>query len=114
MSNSVNYVVKLLRADGQIIDLVETIEFSMAKEVWKNAYLQWTESVSERRPFIVEEPSDNGFITAFDPSLIKEITIVPVEVQKQTDNPYKRRMNQQGFTATFPTIQGDILDGGYS
>lgn len=113
-NNELNYVVKLVRTDGSSVDLVETKEFSRAKEIWQGAYAQWTEVVAERRPFVIEEPADNGYITAFDPSLIREILILPVELQPKDDNPYRNRMRSQGFSATFPgTSGGDLMDGGY-
>lgn len=108
-----NYIVKLVRVDGTAVDLVETKEFSKAKEIWKASYTQWTDAVSERKPFIIEEPADNGFITAFDPSLIREILILPLGPAQKDDNPYKKRMRQEGFSATFPTFGGDLMDGGY-
>jgi hypothetical protein len=110
-----NYIVKLVRIDGTSVDLVETKEFSRAKDAWKASYMQWTEAVSERKPFVIEEPADNGYITAFDPSLIREILILPTEPIQKEDNPYKKRMRREGFSATFPTIAGgDLMDGGYT
>jgi hypothetical protein len=109
-----NYVVKLVRKDGNTVDLVETKEFSVAKSVWGKSHAQWAAAVEERRPYLIEEPCDNGFITAFDPSLIQEILILPVELQEQTDNPYKRRMQKEGFGGMFPGQGGsDLQDGGY-
>lgn len=107
------YLVRLYKVDSTSVDLVETTEFNKAKEVWKESYEQWTASVAERRPFVIEEPSDNGFITAFDPSLICEIAILPVGKQPKEANPYQRRMQQEGFGGTFPGGGSDIIDGGY-
>jgi hypothetical protein len=108
---NLTYLVKLLKKDGTNVDLVETEDFNEAMSIWKLGHEQWTSAVAERKPFLIEEPSDNGYITAFDPSLIIEICILP-KVQQQTEaNPYKRRMNSQGFSATFPG-GGQLLDGG--
>ena len=105
------YLVKLVRIDGNTVDLVETNDFSRAKEVWKGFYEQWAESSAERKPFVIEEPCDNGFITAFDPSLIQEIMILPLSKVPETDNPYKRRMNKEGLG---PMMSGtDLMDSGY-
>jgi hypothetical protein len=109
-----NYLVKLIRVDGSSVDLVETKEFNKAKEIWQQSYLQWTDAVAERKPFVVEEPSDTGYITAFDPSLIREILILPVRLEEKSDNPYKQRMRKEGFSAMMGAQGGDLLDGGYS
>jgi len=110
--NELNYIVKLIRVDGSTVDLVETKEFNRAKEIWKESYTQWSESVAERRPFVVEEPCDTGFITAFDPSLIREILILPISLEEKSPNPYKNRMRTQGLAATMQG--GDLMDGGYT
>lgn len=112
--NELNYVVKLVRVDGSAIDLVETKEFNRAKEIWRKSYTQWTDSVAERKPFVIEEPCDNGFITAFDPSLIREILILPVTLEAKSDNPYKQRMRKQGLSAMMSVAGNDLMDGGYT
>lgn len=112
--NELNYLVKLVRIDGSSVDLVETKDFSRAKETWQSSYEQWAESVAERRPFVVEEPAETGYITAFDPSLIREILILPVELEQKSDNPYKKRMRKEGLTAMFNSVGSELKDGGYS
>lgn len=111
---TLTYVVVLAKKDGTNVDLVETNDFNEAKEIWKLGHEQWTSSVAERKPFLIEEPSDNGFITAFDPSLISEIAILPKEVEQVEKNPYKRRMQTQGFSSTFPGGGSQLMDGGYT
>jgi len=114
MSNPAKYLVKLIRNDGSTVDLVETSEFSEAKEVWKESYSKWTTSVSERIPFIVDKPTETGFMTAFDPSLIREILILPLQNKQESDNPYYNRMNKEGLSAMLGGgISSELTDGGY-
>ena len=111
--SELNYVVKLVRVDGTTIDLVETKDFSKAKGVWLKGHTQWTDAVADRRPFLIEEPADNGYITAFDPSLIHEILILPVELEAKSDNPYKQRMRNQGLSSMVVGGVEGLMDGGY-
>ena len=111
--SELNYLVKLIRVDGTTVDLVETKDFSKAKEIWSESHAQWTEAVSERRPYLIEDPADNGYITAFDPSLIREILILPVELEEKSDNPYKQRMRKQGLSSMVAAQGEGLMDGGY-
>ena len=70
--------------------------------------------MAERQPFVVEEPCDTGYITAFDPSLIREILIVPVQLEEKSPNPYKQRMRNQGLSAMIGVGANDLTDGGYT
>lgn len=112
--NQLIYLVKLLRNDGSAVDLVETNEFSKAKEVWEESYTKWTDSVADRKPFVVSQPTDSGFMTAFDPSLIREILILPLTRQEESDNPYTKKMNKEGLSSMLGKgISSELTDGGY-
>lgn len=104
------YLVRIVRIDERVIDLVETDDFSEAKGIWQKAHEQWTLAVSERRPFLVVEP----IVTAFDPSLIREVIVFPIQKQQKTDNPYKAKMQEKGLSAMFESsVYGNVLDQGY-
>ena len=115
MEQKVVYLVKVLRLDEKDIDLVETEEFSVANEIWEKAYTDWTLAVSERRPFVVKEPMEGQLMTAFDPSLIKEILLIPIELSSKGNNPYHQRMNKTGLGSMLNNtiVAGQNLDGGY-
>ena len=106
--------MRIIRADGVNVDLVETEDFNDAKKTWETAYLQWQECVQERKPFVVEYPAKTSFITAFDPSVIREVVVLPVSLQKPSDNPYQNRMQKHGLGAMMGQPAGDLLDNGYS
>lgn len=113
---TMHYIVAIVRVDKEEpIVLSRTDNFDEAKELWIKTHQEWTSAVAERRPFILEEP----FLTAFEPSLIREVVVAPKTVTKDThDNPYKKSMQRTGLTAALQnnTFQSgsDILDGGYS
>lgn len=112
-NKELNYLVRIIRADGVNVDLVETEVFNDAKKIWEAAYSQWQECVTERKPYVVDQPAKTSFITAFDPSIIREVVILPVSLQKHSDNPYQNRMQKSGLSAMMGQPMGDLQDSGY-
>lgn len=102
------YSVVILRQDGNHIQVLESGDYDKCYERWKLLQTEWATSAKEVRPFLLEDP----VVTAFTPSLIYEIKLVPVlteEMASKSHNPYQSRMNQQGFQNTFPGASGTDL-----
>lgn len=105
------YEVLILRRDQAHIAVMETEDFKEADKRWAELDEQWSACVKETKPFKLRKP----VITSFDPGLIYEITVVPVQTtQKNPDNPYQQEMQRKGLGATLRGGTGpDMLDGGY-
>jgi len=111
------YEVVILRLDGQHIVAVRTDNYDECYEKWQKLHAEWTETSNENRPFVLMEP----VITAFNPTLIKEITLIPVVEQTASkyNNPYQSEMVNKGLTETLNKYKGagqqggDLLDNGY-
>jgi len=103
----------LLRDRQESLLVCETSDFSEIKTKWHELTELWAECIEKQKPFKLEEPR----LTAFDPGLIKEITIHAADATSKVDqsNPYKKNMVNKGFTeslknnSTYP----DLLDNGY-
>lgn len=107
------YRVIIFRRDGNHLEGFESEDFDQAKGKWLEYQEQWVEKFKEAQPFILEEP----VVTAFDPGLILEISVLPVQEQKQSNNPYKKQMQKEGLTNTLNSMTGtnyNLLDGGYN
>lgn len=108
------YAVCLFRRNSEEpLVLTQADKFEDAKKVWNFAHEEWKNSVTEKRPFILEQP----IVTAFDPSLVLEILVTPIRSQaRKSSNPYERATQRHGFTEVFnnPTgTVGDLTDQGY-
>lgn len=102
------YAVVLYRADGHDKVLLESDNFDACMSKWQELRTEWTTSVAEKRPFVLKKP----MVTAFDPSLVREICISVVpEIMKQSDNPYVSNMQAKGLTNMLGGAS--VLDGGY-
>ncbi len=107
-SNNLVYAVLILRTDGQHLEIVSSTNYDKCFEVWKKLTEEWTTSVKEQKPFIVEDP----VITAFSPSLIYEVKLIPVvseDIVGRSNNPYSKKMYDEGFGKTFPTHGRDLI-----
>jgi hypothetical protein len=113
-----SYAVIIYRRDNEHIIVQKVEEFSKAKTLWKQLQDQWVAAHKETVPFILDGADILCDITCFDPGLIKEIKLEPVSGTVTTqaeDNPYMKRMMQQGFAKSFQNSTSgiDLLDGGY-
>ena len=104
------YEVVILRQDGNHLSIIQSTDYDKCYEKWKALQTEWTNSVKEQKPFILEDP----VVTAFSPSMIYEIKLIPIMAedlaQSSTKNPYAQKMNQNGFGQTFPGASGiDLL-----
>lgn len=102
------YEVIILRTDGQHIIAESSTEYEKCYSKWTILHNIWKEAAKEQQPFVIEEP----IVTAFSPSMIYEIRLIPVlpqEEEVKSNNPYKRQMQEQGFGKTFPNQGYDLL-----
>lgn len=103
------YSVVVFRQDQQHIVVTESTDYDKCYASWKALQTEWAAASKEQRPFVLEDP----VVTAFTPSLVYEIKLVPVmteEMASKSHNPYQARMNSQGFGQTFPGASGiDLL-----
>ena len=103
------YSVIVLRQDQQHLAIIESTDYDKCYQKWKDLQSEWSMAWKDQRPFTLEDP----VVTAFSPSLIYEIKLIPImtaEMESKSNNPYQQRMNQQGFTNTFPGGSGiDLL-----
>lgn len=111
MSTSQNYMVVILRSDGNHIMVDDNPNFDSAREKWASLTKYWEECVHEKKPFIVESP----IITAFDPNFIYEIVLRPKSTVTNSNNPYQKEMMSKGFSDMLKgtSLGSQILDGGY-
>lgn len=108
LEHNLNYEVVILRTDGQHISTPMTQDYDKCFEVWEQITNEWTNAAKEQRPFILRDP----IITAFAPALIFEVRLLPVtgqETTSKTYNPYSQKMQEQGFSRTFPSQGRDLL-----
>jgi hypothetical protein len=107
------YEVWILRHDDQHIRCISENSYDKCYESWKKLVGEWKLSISEKVPFSMSTP----VVTAFDPGLIKEITLRPlIQVEESKyDNPYQQKMMRDGLANTLKGVGTvpDILDGGY-
>lgn len=105
------YEVWILRHDDQHICSISETNYDKCFENWEKLLKEWKFSISEKTPFAMTVP----IVTAFDPGLIKEITLRPVVqvAESKYDNPYHEKMRKEGLTNTLRPTGSDILDGGY-
>lgn len=105
------YEVWILRHDEQHICCISEMNYDKCFEGWEKLVKDWKASLSEKAPFSMSKP----VVTAFDPGLIKEITLRPViqVAESKYDNPYQKQMMRDGLANTLKPTGPDILDGGY-
>jgi hypothetical protein len=106
------YEVWILRHDDQHIRCISEANYDKCYENWQKLVGEWKESLLEKVPFSMSSP----VITAFDPGLIKEITLRPVMAVEESkyNNPYHQKMLRDGLTNTLKNNPiSDILDEGY-
>lgn len=79
--------------------VLESDDFEECKKLWEELQDQWVKASKELVPFVLKTP----VMTAFEPALIYEISLIPVVEQTttQSDNPYHRDMVQNGLGSTF-------------
>ena len=104
------YALHVLRRDEQHISVLESTDYDKVFEAYKELSEQWGNCVKTQTPFSLSTP----VVTTFDPGLIYEITIRPIQspiVASKYDNPYAKDMMKNGLQNPFGT--GPVLDGGY-
>ena len=103
------YGVIVFRSDQQHVTVLESADYDACYEKWKLIQQEWTSAAKEQRPFILEAP----VVTAFAPSMIYEIALLPVMTKELADkasrNPYASQMSEKGFNRTFPGAGQDLL-----
>lgn len=101
------YAVLVLRTDGEHIQVLESDDYDKCYEKWKTVLQEWKDAAKELRPFEIIDP----IVTAFSPSMIFEVRLIPVgtEDSNNSHNPYNKKMNEQGFSRTFPSQGKDLL-----
>lgn len=108
------YDIVIIKHDNNHIIALSTDNYDKCFETWKSLVAKWEESITKKSPYSMVEP----IVTAFDPGLIKEITLRPVmEVpESRYDNPYQKRMMKDGLSSMLKpgnAINPDMLDEGY-
>ena len=108
MENKLKYHVIVLRHNQDHIFLAELDNYDAALNLWTETKNKWGEAIKAKLPFELTSP----LVTAFDPGMIYEITIKAAEATTNvnSNNPYKRTMQERGFSNT---LTNPILDGGY-
>lgn len=104
------YGVIIFRQDAQHISAIESTDYDKCYECWKALQSEWATASKEQRPFVLEDP----VVTAFSPSMIYEIKLIPVMTEEMSTsaskNPYASKMATQGFSQSFPSAGGiDLL-----
>ena len=116
------YAVIVYRKDDEHIIVAKSEDFSEIKKLWTDLKDKWINAHKEVIPFVIDGTDILCDITCFEPGLVKEIKIEAVSgnvIQGNTDNPYMKKMMQQGFAGSFQG-QGqsragiDLLDKGYN
>jgi hypothetical protein len=107
------YEISIARNDMQIPMIVyRSTNYEESYEKWQELYKQWQTSSDDNKVFVLKEP----VVTAFNPVLIREITLRPVVEQSagKYKNPYQREMIDNGFSETFGKHNAtELMDGGY-
>lgn len=108
------YVVRMFRKDQEVFDCFESVDFSECKNIWEKLHTEWQECHKEQKVFLLKSP----IISAFEPGLISEISILPkVNVLNKidADNPYKKQMMDKGLSHSLRQtgIAPNVLDDGY-
>lgn len=115
-TSGINYVVRIYRKDQNNITVFRSDNYDACYKLWQDLQTRWLEASKEPKPFVLTEP----LVTAFEPGLITEISLLPVPaetVKNMDNNPYYSKMKKEGFSQTFRSntsiVGEDILDGGY-
>lgn len=113
-NNQVMYEVVIYRKDNgpKLIFTAEKLE--EAKQVWQMLTKDWTESVKEQKPLVLESPE----FTSFDPGLILEIKVNETTINMDARNKYAQQTVNKGFSETFQKNtnvgKSELMDNGYS
>lgn len=119
-ANLLSYAVTVYRKDNEHLIVRKLQDFTEAKKLWRELQEKWVTAHKEAIPFILDGADIMCSITCFEPGLIKEIKLEAVSgnsTQGIEDNPYVKRMMQQGFAKSFSgqsRAGNDLLDNGYN
>lgn len=105
------YEIFIARNDLAVPMIVHrSTNYDECYDKWTELYELWQKTSDENKAFIIKEP----VVTAFNPVLIREITLRPVVEQSvgKYKNPYQKDMIENGFSETFGK-HTEIMDGGY-
>lgn len=109
------YEVLIIKRDQNHIVVMSVPSYDKCYEKWTELLKIWTEALKDKIPFVLKDP----VVTAFDPGLIMEISIMPVMkvAESKYDNPYQKEMMKKGLSQTLRSngnaLNSDILDEGY-
>lgn len=106
------YEVQIIRIDQNHIVALTSDNYDKCFERWEELTKIWTEAIDGKKPLVLKDP----VVTAFDPGLVREITVRPVMTvpASKNDNPYHKRMVKEGLSNMLNNPAGsDLLDGGY-
>ena len=104
------YEVILVRNDKDFpVIVLQSTNYDECYAKWQQLHEKWQETSDNNKVFVMDEP----FVTAFNPVLIREITLRPIVEQSvgKHKNPYQQQMLDKGLSAVLGG--SDILDGGY-
>lgn len=111
------YEVILLKHNQEHIVVISTDKYDTAFEKWEQLTKTWTEALKDKVPLIIKDP----IVTAFDPGLVKEITVRPIMevLESKYENPYQQSMMKNGLSKVLRNTQNssgspDLLDEGYN
>ncbi len=105
------YEIFIARNDMELpMTVYRSAVYEECYEKWQKLYKQWQETSEENKAFVIEDP----IVTAFNPVLIREITLRPIVEQSagKYKNPYQREMIDKGFSEVFGN-RGELMDNGY-
>jgi len=111
MSNKQEYELCIFTKTGKKLVVEKSTNFDEVFVKWKEVKDLWSTSIKEQKPFELTKP----IVTAFDPGLIFEITVLPVEetvTAKHSNNPYANQMQKEGLGSMLGSR--GMLDQGFN
>lgn len=106
------YEIYIARNDREFPMVVhQSSNYDECYDKWQELHKLWQETSDNNRVFVLNEP----VVTAFNPVLIREITLRPVVEQSvgKHRNPYQQAMVEKGLTEMLNNGGSDLMDGGY-
>jgi hypothetical protein len=113
MKVSERYSVVILQATGEPLELLDSSKFDECKALFDKIEVDLEKARKTKGAlFKLRDP----YILSCDPQFIVRVMLVPKKVPKVTDsdNPYQKRMERQGFAATMKSPVSELTDEGYS
>ena len=107
------YAVILLQATGEPLSIKESNSYEECKAIFDKIESDLEKARKTKGAlFKLKDP----WIISCDPQFIVRISLIPKTIPKVTDsdNPYQRRMEKNGFANTMKNPMGELTDEGYS